>query len=374
MRRRWPRTLWLYITREVVLYTLLGLAAITVVMVTRSLVRVLDDLIGAGFLLEDLLTVVRLLATMLFVYALPVSFLFGVLLAIGRMASDVEVTAMRACGIGVAGILLPVAVLGAGLSALTLELTLDVEPAARRDMTTAVSRMLVRGASVVAGQFNTVGDRTLYADEREGTNRLRGIVISDRTDPERPFVIFAEEGEMRLDADTGELSLLLERGDLHVEPESVLDARYQRVTFERFEYTIDVGRMLGPRAYPRAKEMSLEELRDTAERIEADEPGLLLRDERRVYLTDLQRRYATPVAPMLFALVGVPLGMRRTRGARSFGVLLCAALAFVYYGLQTFCEFLATGGALGPMVALWIPNAVFAALGLALLARARRAT
>lgn len=374
MRWRWLRTVWLYIAREVVLYTLLGLAAITVVMVTRSLVRVLDELIGAGFHLEDFLTVVRLLGTMLFVYALPVSFLFGVLLAIGRMAADVEITAMRACGIGVAGILLPVAVLGTGFSALTLELTLDVEPGARRDMTTAVRRMLVRGATVAAGQFNTVGDRTLYVDEREGANRLRGIVISDRTDPERPFVIFAEEGEMRLDADAGELSLLLERGDLHVEPDSVVDARYQRVSFERFEYTIDMGRMLGPRAYPRAKEMSLEELRDTVERIEAGEPDLLLRDEPRVYATNLQRRYATPVAPMLFALVGVPLGMRRTRGARSFGVLLCAALAFVYYGLQSFCEFLSTDGVLEPWIALWIPNAAFAALGVALLVRARRAT
>ena len=52
---RWPRTLSWYVTREVVSYTLIGLAAITTVMVARSLVRVLDELIGAGFVLADLL-------------------------------------------------------------------------------------------------------------------------------------------------------------------------------------------------------------------------------------------------------------------------------------------------------------------------------
>ena len=43
---RWPRTLSLYVAREIFAYTLLGLAAISVVMVTRSLVRVLDELIN----------------------------------------------------------------------------------------------------------------------------------------------------------------------------------------------------------------------------------------------------------------------------------------------------------------------------------------
>lgn len=367
---RWPRTLSLYIVREVVLYTLLGLAAITIVMLTRSLVRMLDYLIGTGFLWEDLVSLVRVMGTMLAVYALPVSFLFGVLLAMGRMASDVEITAMRACGVGVLRILLPVSILGLAISLLTLQLTLDVEPAARRDMSAVVQRMLLRGASVMAGHFNAVGDRTLYVDRRVGSTGLRGIVISDRTDPEHPFVVFAEKGEMRLDADEAELSLVLEHGDVHLESDDV--HRYRRVGFERLEYDIDIEQMLGPTRYPRAKEMSLDRLRGIVANIEAGRPGLL-REAPLVYVTDLERRYSTPAAAFLFSLVGVPLGMRRTRGARSFGVFLCAALAFVYYGIESFSEFLGTSGALDPRLALWIPNAVFAAVGIALLARVRRA-
>jgi lipopolysaccharide export system permease protein len=368
---RWPRTLSLYVTREVVQYASLGLAAITLVMLTRSLVRVLDQLIGAGFQIDDLLTVASLLGAMLTIYALPVSFLFGVLLAIGRMASDVEITAMRACGIGMRALLLPIGILGLCLSVLTLKLTVDVEPAARRAMATAVQRMLVRGASVEAGRFKAVAKRMFFVDEREAEGRLRGIVISDRTDPERPFLVFAESGELRLDESRAEMVLMLERGDVHLEPRGDADDRYQRVGFERFEYRINIGEAMGT-GLPRPREMTREQLRAVVARIEAGEEPGPLRDPPVEYATNLHRRYALPAAPALFALVGVPLGIRRKRGARSYGVILCAVLAFGYYALHSFCELLATERGFPVEIAVWLPNVAYAVLGIVLVLHARR--
>jgi lipopolysaccharide export system permease protein len=370
---RWPRTLSLYVTREVVAYTLIGLAAITIVMVARSLVRVLDQLIGAGVLFEDVVGVVGLLGAMLAIYALPVSFLFGVLLAIGRMAGDVEIVAMRACGVGLRGLLTPIALLGALFSLSTLVLCLEVEPAARREMAATVRTLLIRGASVEPGRFNTVGDRTLYADEREGARGLRGILISDRTDPKRPFLVFAESGEMRFDEQRAELQLTLERGDVHIDSREGDGDRYQRIGFDRLEYKIDVTHIVSPAQLRRAREMPLSELRAVVGRIDSgsDED---LREEKTAYATNLERRYALPAAPALFALVGVPLGMQRKRGARSYGVILCAVLAFGYYALESFCESLAIEKGFPPRLAMWLPNAAFAAAGVALLVHARRSS
>jgi lipopolysaccharide export system permease protein len=369
---RWPRTLSIYVAREIITYTLLGLTAISVVMLTRSLVRVLDELIGAGFRFEDLATVASLLTTILAIYALPVSFLFGVLLAMGRMAADVESTAMRACGVGIRGILLPVFLLGGLLSLLTLELAVEVEPAARREMAAAVRRMLVRGVSVEAARFNSIGDRTVYVDGRDDERGLTGIMISDQSDPERPFVVFAERGALRFDEARGEFSFRLERGDVHID-QSRDDDRYQRVHFDRFEYRFDVAAMLDPSEVLRPREMSLAELRDVVARIDAGEPPEVLRESPPSYATNLHRRFAMPFAPALFALVGVPLGIRRRRGARSYGVILCALLAFGYYALHSFCELLATESGYPPQL-VWLPNVAYAAVGAFLLARARRAS
>jgi lipopolysaccharide export LptBFGC system permease protein LptF len=90
------------------------------------------------------------------------------------------------------------------------------------------------------------------------------------------------------------------------------------------------------------------------------------------FRTQYHRRLALPFAPLLFAALGVSLGLRRTRGARSWGVLTCAALAAVYYTLLTFGEFLGESGAVPAGLALWIPNAAFAAAAVPLLRRAQR--
>jgi lipopolysaccharide export system permease protein len=370
---RWPRTLSLYVTREVMAYSLIGLAAITIVMVARSLVRVLDQLIGAGVMAEDVLRVVTLLGAMLAIYALPVSFLFGVLLAIGRMAGDVEIIAMRACGVGLRGLLTPIALIGAVLSLSTLVLSLEAEPAARREMSSTLRRLVIRGASVEPGRFNTVGDRTLYVDERDGANGLRGILISDRTDPKRPFLVFAESGEMRFDEERAELQLSLERGDVHMDSTEADGDRYRRMGFDHLEYKIDVAHMVNPNQVRRPREMPLGELRETVDRIASGETDNL-RDAPAAYAAQLERRFALPAAPALFALVGVPLGMQRKRGARSYGVLLCAMLAFGYYAMESFCESLAVEKGFPPRLAMWMPNLAYGAAGLVLLVYARRSS
>jgi lipopolysaccharide export system permease protein len=91
------------------------------------------------------------------------------------------------------------------------------------------------------------------------------------------------------------------------------------------------------------------------------------------YEIQLHRRLALPLSPLLFALVGVPLGLRRARGARSWGVLISVALVFVYYLLLSFGSFLADQGALPVSLAIWLPNFVFAVIAVPLLYRARRA-
>jgi len=231
--------------------------------------------------------------------------------------------------------------------------------------------MVLRGASVEPGRFNTIGERTVWVDERRD-RRLRGIVIADRSDPERPFVVFAESGEMELDEERAEFLLRLERGDVHIEGGGS-EERYQRLTFERFEYRFDVDALVGNGGSRRPREMELDELRETVKRIEAGAATGSLREVPASYPVHLQQRWAMPMAPALFALVGVPLGMQRKRGARSWGVILCAVLAFGYYALQSFGELLAIESGFPPAI-VWMPNVIYGALGVVLLTRAHRAS
>jgi lipopolysaccharide export system permease protein len=324
------------------------------------------------------------LVSVLATYAVPVAFLFGVLLAMGRLASNLEITAMHSCGIGLRTLVLPVAFLGLAISCVTGYLTFDVEHRAQRRLRFLVQTMAAEGKLIEPGEFRRVGERVLYAKRRGTDDRLEGVLIADRSDPERPLLIFAEDGELDWDPEHDELRIRLRDGDIHIDPEPEADAaavseptreRYQRIAFRTLDYALEADEALGVSlsAY-RPREMTAAGLREVIARAEAGDPLAELRRHDPVYYRlHLQRRLALPAAPLLFALVGVPLGFRSTRGGRSWGVLLCALLAFGYYALLTFGQALALEGVISAAAALWLPNAAFAGAAWALLRRARRA-
>lgn len=367
-----PRRLWLYVAREVAGYSLLGLVAITTILVGNRLFRWLQDVLGAGIALEDLVAILALFTTLLSVYALPIALLFGILLAIGRMAADSEITAMRASGVGMEGVAVPILAIALALCALLYPITFELEPRARRGVNTTMLGIATRGAALGPGRFEQLAGRTLFVDGRDDSGDLVGVMISDRTDPQHPMTIFAQSARASLSEAKRELHLELRRGDIHLELPRRAPEHYHQISFETLDYAIDLSQVLGGTRSERAREMTLEKLRETAARVAAGNPGPYRESAPLRYEIHLSRRAALPLAPLLFAATGLPLALMQRRNARAFGMLWCGALAFGYYALLTFSESLAEQGTVAPALAPWLPNALYAALGIALLAYAQR--
>ena len=215
----------------------------------------------------------------------------------------------------------------------------------------------------------------MYARRSEEDGSLEGVVIWDNTNPARTFTVFAEAGSLRYDQAAAEIRLVLEQGDLHMEPGE--EQRYRRISFQTFDYRFDVSGLLESEASRlRPRDMSMAELGETLTLIR-EAPDFetiehLPERRERPYETQIHRRYAIPVAPVMFALLAVPLGLRRVRGARSAGALTCVALAFAYYALLSLAEFLGEETGVPAVLALWLPNVVFLAVAIPLLNRARR--
>jgi lipopolysaccharide export system permease protein len=77
---------------------------------------------------------------------------------------------------------------------------------------------------------------------------------------------------------------------------------------------------------------------------------------------EMAGKFTVPLATLLFALLGVPLGMKPARGGQSerFGVAI--TLFFLYYMLMRLGRTLAERGMLNPLAAMAIPDVVFLAL------------
>ncbi|MGE4608555.1 MAG: LptF/LptG family permease [Myxococcota bacterium] len=372
---RSPRTLSRYVIKEVLGYTALGLVSITIVMVTQNLFRFLDEMISASVRLGDFAVITGSLSLMLATYSVPIAFLFGVLLALGRLASDSEITAMNACGVGHQAIWRPMFVLGIGMSVVTGYLFIEAEHVAQLTLRRVVTTMAARGGFIEAGRFRRLGERVLFVREIDANQRLQGVVISDRTDKARGIIIFAESGEVNWKSAEHEVEFRLSNGDIHVEPsENAADAIYQRIGFRSFIYTLDSDSLFGRHfGLLRPREMTRAQLKEIVALAESGKSLSHLRRKDPIkYELQIQRRIALPFAPLIFAFVGAPLGLSRRRGARSWGALLCGALIFTYYAMMIFSEFLAVQRVIPALVALWVPNALFAAAAAFLLYRTRR--
>jgi LPS export ABC transporter permease LptG len=80
-------------------------------------------------------------------------------------------------------------------------------------------------------------------------------------------------------------------------------------------------------------------------------------------------RFAVPLACILLALAGIPLGITTRRAGKSSAVVLTVVLGLAYWIGLAACTRLAQQGTLKPEIAVWIPDAAFALLGLVMILR-----
>ena len=366
---RVSRTLAVSIAGEIALYAGIGFLAFVVVMLAQNLAQRLPALVAVGFAWGDVFRLLWVLMPLVTAYSIPVGFLFGVLAGVARLSGDAEVVAMRACGLGPGTLLGPALALAVLVTACTGVLMVHGEPASRRAMRQVLAEVASRGGLLEPGRFRAIGPRVVFVQARDRDNRLRRILVSDRSDARRPFLVFAEQGRFSFDSASTTIRLELERGEVHLETGDA--DRHQRIVFERFDYAIDASALFDHDGRVRPREMTFASLRETLAALERGAPAGNGRDPND-FRAQYHRRLALPFAPLPFAALGVALGVRRTRGARSWGFLVCALLTTGYYLLLSFGEFLGESGRVPAALALWIPNLAFAATAVALLWRMRR--
>ena len=85
------------------------------------------------------------------------------------------------------------------------------------------------------------------------------------------------------------------------------------------------------------------------------------------YYVELHKRFALPMAALVFTVMAFPLGIRAQRSGRAVALALSFGIVVAYYILYSTMEGLALRGRLPAAIAVWIPNAILAVVGLALL-------
>lgn len=343
---------------------LITLAVFTFIIFARQLGPLAELLITKDASFSEILQISLALFPNILVFAVPIAFLSGVLIAFSRMSSDREVVALRAGGVSLARLARPVLGVGAVVSLVTLVLSVWLLPWGNNQVRELRYRISLKSASGEVRPrvfYEDLPDTILYVEETRGGGRWRHVFIASLQNGEQQ-VILARRGNLFVPEETGQPQIHVEQGYLY----NVNSQAPERDNVTRFD-ALD----LPVRSV--ALQNVAERRRVTAEKSTRELLTAIGRNENRQRnLVELHRRFALATAPLLFSLLGVPLGVTTHKGGRASGFVLSMLVVIVYYisfmgGLQ-----FAMVGKVPPGAGLWAVNVAWGIAGVALLWLANR--
>ena len=354
-----------YVAREVLAPFGMGVALLTFALVTGKLLKLTDMVVNHGVSVGEVIGLVAFIMPGFLELTFPMAVLLGVLLGFGRMSGDREMIAARACGVSLYRIAVPVMMVALVVYALSSWFAFSIRPWANISLEQRLFYLTrTRVSSVLKEKVFNGGFRGLviYVDKvSEGAEGLQGVMISDARTPDQQNTIIAHRGLMLPDEEHNQLTLRLLDGSIFgVDPQT----NASHVTsFNTYDLAIKPDESFGS-TWLSPDEMSYATL------MAAIRDGRASGKRNYEAETELARKYMVPVATLLFAMLGISLGLKPARGGQSERFGVSVALFFFYYSLMRVGQSFGERGTLNAFVAMAMPDVVFIALAIWLFIRA----
>jgi LPS export ABC transporter permease LptF/LPS export ABC transporter permease LptG len=361
-----------YALREILAPTVVAFAIYTGFMLIRGLVQFSSLLLQSSEPFWDTGRVLAFSTPHIVVLTLPIAFLLGILVGVGRLSQDSELVALRAAGVDLFTLYRPIALLAILFTLATGLVMTAVVPRTNRILygmklqlsTFAIAQRIQPG--VFSPEF---GGRRIYVERASSDRRtLEGLILADNSNPsEGERLTLARRGALELEEAEGRLWLRLEDAVTH---HTAADARgYDRASYRTQRVLLDdtnpKDRFAKTRPDKQLREMTLREL---MHRARTTRDGVL----SRLSWVEVHKKFSFPAACLVFGLIGLPLGVVNRRGGRAAGFAVSTAIVLGYYILYASGEAWAVEGSMSPVVAMWLPNLLLVVLGVVAIGRVRR--
>ncbi|MES1261936.1 MAG: LptF/LptG family permease, partial [Acidobacteriota bacterium] len=363
-----------YVFREILASAFLATTLATFVIFLKFVSPLLELLVRSGNGLVFVELCVLALPPVLLL-SIPFGVLVGILVGLGRMSGDNELIAMRSGGIS-SRIVAPPVLCFALLSMLvsgacgiwlnplalraqyklrnkvaTTQVTADVVPQVFQEQFTNDNTVLYV-SDVVSGVGPTVWKGVFIADLTPPAERKTGL----KNQPVGPKITLAREAIAIPDPVNNRIQL------------TMLDQSVHEAPYHHRAPHATTALLQNPQQQQRAKPYQEMLTKELLVFIGAHPKGSQENIDARV---EFHGRFALPVACVMLALVGIPLGASSRRGGRSAGYVWAILLAFFCYYLAyaSLTNTASRSHSISPELAAWLPDLVFGLAGLAMIAR-----
>jgi LPS export ABC transporter permease LptF/LPS export ABC transporter permease LptG len=374
VRVRLPFRLDRYILSEILGPLGLGFLVYTFILLIRFLFQSAEMIIRRGLPASIVGRLLVLTLPNIVVLTLPMSLLFGILIAVGRLSSDSELIAMRSSGISLLTLYRPILFLSAIFTLLNTVLMVYTLPWGNHALQQLRLEIMTQSISQQVQPrvfYEEWEGKVLYVFETPpGEDRWKGVFLAESIPTsEDNEITIADWGEVRVEPGGERVVLRLYNAVRHKvnlnAPDRYEISRHRRLDLileEQFtseqKAKISVSKSI--------RELTLKELRQIARG--SGEAGSSP-EQRNLATVEIHKKFSIPAACLVFGLFALPLGINNRRGGKASGFALSIGVIVLYYILLSNGEEAARYGRISGWVAMWAPNLLMAAGGLFLLMR-----
>ena len=374
-----------HILKEILVATGMAMGLFTFVLLVGNALREVAELVVAGKL--DFWVFIKVLVQFIpYVasFALPLGMLTGTLIALGRLSSQLEITAMKSAGLSLYQIAAPIFLIAfAGMAAAVL-INLHYAPQSR------VERKALMTEALTDNPVGFIEERrfiyefpgyVIYMGGQEGS-AMKDFWIWELDDQRRAkLFIRAAEGVLGYDELNKDLILTLKDGTAEQrdteKPEAFNDNMPDSLYFGELPIALPLDQLFGDGKRTRKlrnKEMTFAQLMDMRQG-ELDKEaaaGESMSEARLSLQVHIQKNFALAFSVFSLAVFGVPLAIQVGRKETYANLGIALVIAMTYYFLIIMVSWLEDVPSLRPDLLIWLPNLIFQGVGFWMIYRASR--
>ncbi len=343
-----------YILRECVLPFILSLSILTCIFLLGNLIQLTNLVVNKGVPLSTVGNVFILYIPVLLGYTLPIACLVSIIITFSRFSLDNEIMAMRACGVHLMTLLIPLTVVGIIISLFAVILNERIIPYAYHQQYRMLKTLGSNNPTALleAGVFiHSFDSQILFINKVDG-NKMYNVTIY-QPQPNGPTrTIIAREGEFTPVPGKDQIKLKLINGTTD-EPNFQNPDQFYKLNFDTYFITLDLSTNK-KLIKKKPKAMTLNELKEEISKLQ-----MIFVDASRLQ-TEYLKKITWSFASLMFILLGFPIAVithKREKSANVVVAILCAAF---YYLLSLGCEALSIKNVVAPSIIMWVPNTLTA--------------
>ncbi|MFH1782894.1 MAG: LptF/LptG family permease [Candidatus Omnitrophota bacterium] len=352
-----------YLVAEILTAFFFSLFIFTFAMVAGNLIKLADLVINKGVEIVLIGKLFLLLIPFLLSYTIPMSILSATLIVFGRLSSDNEITAMRATGINMYSLTLPLIIVGLILSLFSVILNDRILPESHFASRKIVKNIGVKtpSAYLESGTFIKSFKGYIIFINEINKNRLKGIRIYQLQEDRPSRTIIAKNGEFITLENQNAVKLKLMDGTSD-EPNPKNAMQFYKLNFKTYYLTLNVDEALSSDHYiqKKPKEMNFKEIKQEIKKL-----GLYHIDTPQL-IAEFHHKISISFASMVFILIGISLGIFTKRGEKTIQFATSLGVIVVYYLLMAGCMAISLKGIEPIGFWMYIPNIILAIIGIIL--------